>query len=181
MKHSVGLDIGCERDFELSACSDLCLKMPSTETYRVQEFTLLTYHALCAMVEEEMFGKLSHSEVLNMTIDEQMRVIVSEIVSEHGVHYKISRKELHELLRKRFHTTPGSIIPSDYCYDHVNRGIKIEQKPRLFRFLGNGMYECLGENFPFTGDVEDARGITVGSWQDGVFHKNENWELVGLK
>jgi len=34
---------------------DVTIKAPSTETYRVQEYHLPIYHALCAMVEEERF------------------------------------------------------------------------------------------------------------------------------
>lgn len=44
------------KDSELSACSDICLQMPATETYLVQEYTLPIYHALCAMLEEKLFG-----------------------------------------------------------------------------------------------------------------------------
>jgi D-sedoheptulose 7-phosphate isomerase len=34
---------------------DLCLCMPSTETYRIQEFHLPVYHCLSLMLEEEFF------------------------------------------------------------------------------------------------------------------------------
>lgn len=44
------------RDSRLSAVSDICLKMPAEETYLVQEYTLPVYHALCAMLEEKLFG-----------------------------------------------------------------------------------------------------------------------------
>ena len=41
-----------------SALSRLCertLRMPATETYRIQEYTLPTYHALCALLESAFF------------------------------------------------------------------------------------------------------------------------------
>ena len=41
---------------ELEKFSDVCVKIPETETYRVQELTLPVYHALCAMAEEYFFG-----------------------------------------------------------------------------------------------------------------------------
>ena len=117
-----------------------------------------------------------------MTIDEQMRTVVAEIVSEYGIRYKISLKELYELLGARFETNSGSIIPSDYCYNRVNKGIEFHKKPRLFNFLGDGMYECLGENYLYTGDVENASdGTVVGSWKNGTFQKNANWDLLRLK
>lgn len=40
---------------ELSGICDLCLKLPSTETYRIQEYTMPIYHVLCAMLEDRMF------------------------------------------------------------------------------------------------------------------------------
>ncbi len=117
-----------------------------------------------------------------MTIDEQMRKVVTEIVSEYGEHYKISLKELYEMLGARFQTNSGSIIPSDYCYNRVNKGIDFEKKPRLLYFLGNGMYECLGENYLFTGNVENASdGMVVGRWENGVFQKYDEWDLLRLK
>jgi D-sedoheptulose 7-phosphate isomerase len=36
--------------------SDVCIKVPQTETYMVQELHLPVYHALCLMLEEEFFG-----------------------------------------------------------------------------------------------------------------------------
>ena len=35
---------------------DLVVKAPSTETFRVQEFHLAFYHALCAALEARVFG-----------------------------------------------------------------------------------------------------------------------------
>lgn len=40
----------------LESVCDVCLALPSADTYRVQEYTLPVYHALCAMLEEELFG-----------------------------------------------------------------------------------------------------------------------------
>lgn len=36
---------------------DITLRVPATETYRIQEYHLPVYHALCAMLEAEMFSK----------------------------------------------------------------------------------------------------------------------------
>ena len=35
---------------------DLLFKVPESETYKVQELHLPLYHALCTMVETELFG-----------------------------------------------------------------------------------------------------------------------------
>ena len=142
----------------------------------------VNYSVVEANLEEKYIIFEKKRDFEKMTIDEQMRTVVAEIVSEYGVRYKISLKELYELLGARFQTNSGSIIPSDYCYNRVNKGIEFHKKPRLFNFLGDGMYECLGENYLYTGDVENASdGTVVGSWENGVFQKNNKWELLHLK
>ncbi len=40
---------------KLSAIADCTIKLPSTQTYQIQEYTLPVYHALCAMLEADMF------------------------------------------------------------------------------------------------------------------------------
>lgn len=50
------LGITGERESSLERYCDLCLKMPTSETYRIQEYALPLYHVLCAMLEERAFG-----------------------------------------------------------------------------------------------------------------------------
>lgn len=45
-----------EKESALSALCDIFLRVPSCETYRVQEYTLPVYHALCAMLETAYFS-----------------------------------------------------------------------------------------------------------------------------
>ena len=40
----------------LAGLCDVSIRVPACETYQVQEFHLPVYHALCAMLEEELFG-----------------------------------------------------------------------------------------------------------------------------
>lgn len=42
---------------KLSEISSVTIKLPSKETYVIQEYTLPVYHALCAMLEEMYFGE----------------------------------------------------------------------------------------------------------------------------
>lgn len=44
-------------DSALSSLCNLTLRMPAAETYRVQEYTLPTYHALCALLEAAFFAE----------------------------------------------------------------------------------------------------------------------------
>ena len=46
-----------ERPSALEENSTLCIKVPSTETYKVQELHLPVYHAICDAVENEFFDK----------------------------------------------------------------------------------------------------------------------------
>ena len=45
-----------EKASRLSAICDCTIRVPSSETYRVQEYHLPIYHALCAYLEKKMFG-----------------------------------------------------------------------------------------------------------------------------
>jgi D-sedoheptulose 7-phosphate isomerase len=45
------------RDCHMDACCDIVLKAPATETFEVQELHLPIYHAICMMVEAELFGE----------------------------------------------------------------------------------------------------------------------------
>ncbi len=44
-----------ENESKLSALADCTLRVPETETFKVQELHLPIYHALCAYLEEEFF------------------------------------------------------------------------------------------------------------------------------
>ena len=44
---------------KLEQMSDVCIKVPQTETYMIQELHLPVYHCLCLMLEERFFGENS--------------------------------------------------------------------------------------------------------------------------
>ena len=45
------------RSSKLEQMSDVCIKVPQTETYMIQELHLPVYHCLCLMLEERFFGE----------------------------------------------------------------------------------------------------------------------------
>ncbi|MCM1232100.1 MAG: SIS domain-containing protein [Ruminococcus flavefaciens] len=51
------LGITGSRPCALSKLCSLCILLPAHETWQIQEYTLPVYHALCAMLEERMFGE----------------------------------------------------------------------------------------------------------------------------
>lgn len=45
-----------EKHSRLSALCDCTIRVPSSETYRIQEYHLPIYHAICAYLEKNIFG-----------------------------------------------------------------------------------------------------------------------------
>ena len=45
-----------EKESRCSALADVCIRLPSTETFKIQELTLPVYHCLAAMIEETYFN-----------------------------------------------------------------------------------------------------------------------------
>lgn len=50
----IGLTGGKEN--KLMKYADVCIRVPETETYKIQELHLPVYHCLCMMLEEKFFG-----------------------------------------------------------------------------------------------------------------------------
>ena len=46
-----------QKDSRLSAICDICIQVPETETYKIQELHLPVYHDICADVEAAFFDK----------------------------------------------------------------------------------------------------------------------------
>lgn len=49
------ISITGEKESALSRFSDVCIKLPETDTFKVQELTLPVYHCLAAMIENKFF------------------------------------------------------------------------------------------------------------------------------
>ena len=50
----IGLTGG--REIKLMGYADVCIRVPETETYKIQELHLPVYHCLCLMLEERFFA-----------------------------------------------------------------------------------------------------------------------------
>lgn len=44
------------KENKLMKYADVCIRVPETETYKIQELHLPVYHALCLMLEDKFFG-----------------------------------------------------------------------------------------------------------------------------
>lgn len=47
-----------EKESRLSHKADICVRVPQTETYMIQELHLPVYHCLCLMLEERFYGEI---------------------------------------------------------------------------------------------------------------------------
>ena len=45
------------KENKLMKYADVCIRVPETETYKIQEYHLPVYHSLCLMLEEKFFGR----------------------------------------------------------------------------------------------------------------------------
>lgn len=92
---------------------------------------------------------------------------------------EFTRQEIVNKVVIKHGCNPGSIIPSDYCYNRINNGIDFENFLHIFEFMGNGMYKYLGENYPYSGTIfHKPKGgfeIAIGKWSNGII----NYELYG--
>ena len=61
-----------------------------------------------------------------------------------------------------------SILPSDYCYNIINKDIvdDFEQRGHFFIHHERNKYEYIGENANYTGNITH-KGICVGQWKNG--------------
>lgn len=51
----VSVSVTGKNESKLSEISDICIRLPETETFKIQELTLPVYHCLAAMVEDRFF------------------------------------------------------------------------------------------------------------------------------
>lgn len=102
----------------------------------------------------------------NMTVDQKMVAAVQEFIEIHGVGYVTTKAELNSFIQDRYKIASGSIIPSDYCYNRINDGISLT-KPTLFEYLDRGQYRCLGENYPYNGNIWHKE-LIIGNCVNGV-------------
>ncbi|MBI4651835.1 hypothetical protein HY745_11240, partial [Candidatus Desantisbacteria bacterium] len=76
------------------------------------------------------------------------------------------RKDIINLVVSAYPGThPGSIIPSDYCYNSINKD-PASFKLHLFESFGDGTFNCLGSNYTYSGDIY-WKTLKVGQWKQG--------------
>ena len=89
------------------------------------------------------------------------------------IYTEFTTSEIKDMVYSKFGRNKGSVIPSDYCYNRCNKGIKYEKSLHIFRFVESDRYVYLGENYTYTGYIyHKPKGsnedIIVGRLEKGV-------------
>ncbi len=98
--------------------------------------------------------------------------IYNQLKSELIIDKTYSLSEIQLILNYKFNTNIRSIIPSDYCYNRLNKGIKFDK--HLFIYLERNLYKYVGENYKYSGKVyhkphKSNNEIEVGEWTNGNY------------
>lgn len=79
---------------------------------------------------------------------------IEEFLSELPIGYVFPTSWFKDELTKRYKRPRDCYIPSDYCYNRTNKGIKYENQPHYFLYLERGKYQYKGKDYDFKGIVE---------------------------
>jgi hypothetical protein len=87
----------------------------------------------------------------------------------------LSSREIIDIVEAAYRgTNRTSVIPSDYCYNIVNRGIKFEF--HLLEHKGAGQYKVLGPGYDYEGPIY-WKGKKIGEWRKGE-KRPRIWENI---
>ena len=120
------------------------------------------------MITLVLLNWTSNERVDNVAIQD----IIIEAFEDSKTGEKYSRVEIIEKVKAFKDIPEGSIIPSDYCYNRTNLGIFFEKQPHIFILHSDGIYEYVGQNYNYTGDIIHRNSETneeklVGKWVNG--------------
>ena len=113
-------------------------------------------------------NELSNSSNGN-SLKEQLVNGINKYVKVHGDGIVLSGSEILDITRLT--NKSRSIVPSDYCYNRYNKGLKTFEGPFLFEYVDINQYRILGENYKYTGNIihkpKFGSEYIVGQWNDG--------------
>jgi hypothetical protein len=66
---------------------------------------------------------------------------VNDTFKECKIGTEFSRQEIINRVVQKHGCNPGSIIPSDYCYNRTNDGINFEKYLHIFEYVGRSSYK----------------------------------------
>lgn len=111
--------------------------------------------------------------------------IFEEVVKacEDNVQSSYSSDEIYRFVKKTVpNPKPGTILPSDYCYNRINKGIDFTK--HVFISIGD-QYKFVGRSYPFSGPIYwsplGSKDRVVGVWRNGRFELWEDFPKVSMK
>lgn len=101
---------------------------------------------------------------------------VIKVCKAHNQDY-FSAKEIIDLVEQEFGRNRNSVIPSDYCYNRINKGIDFTK--HIFVFV-EGKYKFVDTDFLYSGTIcaDGKKERVVGLWENGKFYLWEDFPLV---
>ena len=103
-----------------------------------------------------------------MTIADEMR----KSFQDTPIGNEFTTAEIKNRIYNQFGRNPGSVIPTDYCYNRYNHGIDFSKQLKLFEYTSQKTFRYLGENYPYTGKVyhkpKGGNEICLGEFVNGV-------------
>jgi len=104
--------------------------------------------------------KITLQENAKITLKDKIENVFSKEIGK-----LFTRREIVALVIEQYpDTNSTSIIPSDYCYNMINKGIIFQN--HLFEQLDTGNYKVLGKNYAYEGPIF-WKGEKVGEWKKG--------------
>ncbi len=61
--------------------------------------------------------------------------------------------EVKYMVNEKFGRNPGSVIPTDYCYNRYNNGIDLKKHLKIFEYTTEKNFKYLGTDYPYTGKI----------------------------
>ena len=105
-----------------------------------------------------------------LEVERALERIGRELREVHGEN-PIPRDEIVRRVAEACDCARGSVIPSDYCYDRINDGVRPAEHVPMFERIGRGLYKFLGRNYPYDGPLihypKDGPPRQVGQWVKG--------------
>ena len=102
--------------------------------------------------------------------------IINEYVKVHGYNVIMKKSELYCLV-KNIQFESKVFQHSDICYNKANEGTLkyFDSDVHIYEKVRTGYYRLLGENYPYTGEIEHAGNSRIlGEWING---KLIAWEI----
>lgn len=108
---------------------------------------------------------------------------INEYVKEHGAGTEITRSEFHEIVLAKYpEVNPTSILPTDFCYNMRNNGLREQNDgERCLECIDKGVFRALGTDYKYSGEVYHymfkPNQVVVGRWVEGEFYSGSEDKL----